>query len=66
MFKYDYKYVILLDKLEMGNISFRFWIWIHYIQRGGVYQPFRWTFSRLIYHIYNFYIALLSYAIAYM
>ena len=67
MFKYDYKYAILLDKLRNGEEFISFGIWIHYIQGGGVNHPFRWTFSCLIYHIYKlFYIALLPYAIAYM
>ena len=51
MFKYDYKYAILLDKLRFGKISFC--IGIHCIQGSGVNHPFRWTFSRLIYHIYK-------------
>ena len=57
MFVYDYKYAILLDKLRMGKISFLF--------ESG-YIIFRGTFSRLIYHIYIFYIALLSFVRTYM
>ena len=51
----------------MGKISVLFEFGYIYIQGGGVNHPFRWTFSRLIYHIYKlFKIALLSFAIAYM
>ena len=31
MFKYDYKYAILLDKLRNGEDFVSFSIWIHYI-----------------------------------
>ena len=58
MFKYVYKYAILLDKLRKWEDFISFCIWIHYIQGGGVNHPFRWVFSRLIYHIYNKFILL--------
>ena len=58
MFKYDYKYAILLDKLRNGEDLISFSIWIHYIQGGGVNHPFCWTLSRIIYHIYNIFILL--------
>ena len=35
MFKYDYKYAILLDKLGNGEDFISFLIWIHYIQGVG-------------------------------
>ena len=43
----------LINK-EMGEISFLFEFGYIIIQGGGVNHPFRWTFSRLIYHIYTF------------
>ena len=64
MFKYDYKYAILLDKLRNGDDFISFWIWLHYIQGGGVNHPLRWTFSRLMYDIYKICIMQLSCAIA--
>ena len=35
MFKYDYKYAILLDKLRNGEDFISFLIWIHYINSQG-------------------------------
>ena len=58
MFKYDYKYAILLDKLRNVEDFISFLIWMHYIQGGGVNHLFRWTFSRLIYHICKIFILL--------
>ena len=58
MFQYDYKYAFLFDKLGNGEDFISYCIWIHYIQVGGVNRPFRLIFSRLIYHIYNFFILL--------
>ena len=53
MFKYDFKYAILLDKLRNGEDFISFLNFIHYIHGGGVNHPFRWPFSRIIYHIYK-------------
>ena len=64
MFKYDYKYAILLDRLRNVEDFIYFWIWIHYIQGGGVNHPD--IFTSNIPYIQNVYIALLSFAIAYM
>ena len=58
MFKYDYKYTILLDKLRNGEDFISFAIWIHYIQGSGVNHPFHWALSRRIYHIYTNFILL--------
>ena len=38
----------------MGKISFIFFNLDTSYTEGGVNHPFRWTFSRLIYHIYIF------------
>ena len=58
MFKYDYKYAFLHDKLRNGEdlISFKNLDTLY--SGGGVNHPFRRTFSSLIYHIhvYNFFI----------
>ena len=56
MFEYDYKYVILLDKLRNGEDFFLNLDTLY--SGGGVNYPFRWTVSRLIYHIYKFFILL--------
>ena len=53
-FKYDYKYVILLGKLRNGEDFISFLNLDTLYSGGGVNHPFRWTFSRLIYHIYIF------------
>ena len=58
MFKYDYKYAILLDKLRKGGDFISFYNLDTLYSGGGVNHLFRWTFSRLIYHIYNFFILL--------
>ena len=68
MFKYGYKYAILLDKLRNVEISF-FLIWMHYIQGegGGGKSPLPLdVFTSNTPYIQHFYIALLSYAIACM
>ena len=67
MFKYDYKYAILLDKLRNGEDFISFWICQNYIQGGGVNQPLLLDiFASYIPYIQTFYIAFLSYAIAHM
>ena len=65
MFKYDYKYAILLDKLSHGE-DFIFLNFHILYSGGGVDHPFHWAFSRLITTYTCFYIALLLYASAYM
>ena len=67
MFKYDYKYAILLEKIKKRGI-FHFFLNLDTLYSGG------WGKSPLpldifrsnIPYIQFFYIALLSYAIAYM
>ena len=54
MFKYYYKYAILLDKLRNGKDFISFLNLDTLYSGGGVNHPFRWTFSRLIYHLYIF------------
>ena len=57
MFKYDYKYAILLDKLRNGEDVFFFNLDTLY-SGGGVIHPLRRVFSRLIYHKHNIFILL--------
>ena len=66
MFKYDYKYAILLDKLRNWGDFISFRIWIHYIQGVGKSPLPLDILTSNIPYIQKFYIALLSYAIAYM
>ena len=62
MFKYDYKYAILLDRLRNGEVNSD-----TLYSGGGVYHPFRWTFfTSYIPYIQKNYIDLLSYVITYM
>ena len=66
MFKYDYKYAILLDKFRNGEDSFLFEFG-YIIFRGWGKSPLPLDiFTSNIPYIQNFYIALLLYAIAYM
>ena len=61
MFKYDYKYAILLDKLRNVKDLISFRIWIHYIQGGGGKSPLPLDiFTSNIPYLQNLYIALLS------
>ena len=67
---YDYKYAILLDKLKkMGTITFLFEFGYIILRGGGGKSPLPFDIfaSDIPYiHIHVFYIALLSYTIAYI
>ena len=66
MFKYGYKYAILLDKLRNVEISFFFNLDALYSGGGGKSPLPLDIFTSNTLYIQHFYIALLSYAIACM
>ena len=66
MFKYYYKYTILLDKLRNGKISFLFEFRYIILMGWGKSPLPLGIFASYIPYIQTFYILLLSYAIAYM
>ena len=57
MFKYDYKYAILLDKLRNGEDLYLFEFGYN-IFRGWGKSPLLLDILRLIYHIHIFFILL--------